>query len=243
MRLRRLIHFWHRRLGVTVALFAIILSVTGIALNHAAFLRLNEIQIEAEWLLSWYGVQGVTDDAVAFRVGENWVSSTNGRVFLDARPIAQGDSQIVGAVSSGMLLVVVSPRDIGLFTPEGDLVEHFFPSHIEDDITRVGLAAGIPIVRAGEGLFQADESAAIWSPFEGQVAWSVPAPVPDNIASVLNQHLRGEGLPLYRILLDVHSGRFFTGAGRYVMDGASLLLIVLSVTGVWMWWPRRGSRR
>lgn len=243
MRLRKSLRFWHRRLGVTVALFVILLSVTGIALNHAAWLRLNETRVEAGWLLSWYGLRGITEDAVSFRVGESWVSSANGWTFLNTKPIARGEGVVVGAVRSATWLMVVRPRDIQLFTPEGDLLEHFFPSEIEGDIGAVGIAAGFPVVRAGELLFQTDESAAVWRSFNGPVSWSAAVPVPDEIAAALNRHLRGEGLPLYRILLDIHSGRFFTGTGRYIMDIASLLLLVLSVTGVWMWWPRRASSR
>ena len=243
MGVRKSFRFWHRRLGVTVALFAILLSVTGVLLNHAVALRLNEIEVEADWLLSWYGVHGVSDDAVSFRVGDSWVSWANGWTFLDTKPLGRSDSRIVGAARSESLFMIISPRDIQLFTLDGDLVEHFFPAEIDSDIAAVGIAAGAPVIRAGARLYQADESAAIWTPFEGAVSWSEPAPVPNDVLEALNHHLRGDGLPLYRILLDIHSGRFFTGAGPYIMDGAALLLLVLSVTGLWIWWPRRTSNR
>lgn len=241
MRLRKSLRFWHRQLGVTVAVFAILLSVTGVLLNHAVALRLNDIEIEMDWLLSWYGIHGVSEEVVSFRVGENWVSSANGWTFLDTKPLARSDSQIVGAARSASLLMIVSPRDIQLFTPEGALVERFFPAEINADISAVGIAEGAPVVQAGAHLFQADESAAVWTSFEGPVSWSEQVSVPDDVLVAINHHLRGDGLPLYRILLDVHSGRFFTNAGPYIMDAAALLLLVLSVTGLWIWWPRRTS--
>jgi len=74
---------------------------------------------------------------------------------------------------------------------------------------------------------------------KANITWSRAQLLPDAQRNVLNQEVRGGGLPLYRILLDVHSGRIFSDVGRFVMDGAAVLLIILSITGLWIWWPKR----
>lgn len=46
------------------------------------------------------------------------------------------------------------------------------------------------------------------------------------------------GLTVDRVILDIHSGRFFGTLGPWVMDAMAVLFIILSVTGVYMWWHR-----
>jgi uncharacterized iron-regulated membrane protein len=49
----------------------------------------------------------------------------------------------------------------------------------------------------------------------------------------------GEVLPTERLLLDLHSGRIFGAAGPWIFDIAALLLILLSLSGTWIWIKRR----
>ncbi len=42
----------------------------------------------------------------------------------------------------------------------------------------------------------------------------------------------GGGLPLERVVLDLHSGRLFGWLGPYVMDAAALGLLIVAITGL-----------
>lgn len=52
----RPIYRWHRALGVVSVVFVIVLSITGILLNHNAKLGLNTSIISSEWLLNLYDI-------------------------------------------------------------------------------------------------------------------------------------------------------------------------------------------
>lgn len=41
-----------------------------------------------------------------------------------------------------------------------------------------------------------------------------------------------------RVLLDLHTGRFFGEAGIYVMDAAAILLLLLALSGIYNWIKR-----
>lgn len=237
----RTLRVWHRRLGLTAAAFALMVSVTGLMLNHAGMLRLNDIKVEAGWVLNWYGLAGVDGDGRTFRVGSDAVSWAGGWIFWNDRPLVGGVAPLRGAVRLNDQMVLAAPRELVLLTGEGELVERFLPSTFGADIDQLGTADGRAIVRAGTRLFSAGPDGAVWTAVPEAapaIKWSAPAPVPDALAQPLNRHLRGEGLPLYRIILDIHSGHFLSQAGILLMDGAALLLIILSLTGVWMWWSR-----
>ena len=107
---------WHRRIGIIAAFFVIILSVTGIILNHNASLNLHKQFITAPWLLSWYG-----------------------------------------------------------YEPDADYAQ--------------------------------------------------------------------EILTVDKIILDLHTGRFFGAFGSLVMDGAAIALLLLSVTGIYMWYRRQNPNK
>jgi len=54
---------------------------------------------------------------------------------------------------------------------------------------------------------------------------------------------RGQGVTLDRIILDIHTGRFFGPVGPWLMVIASLFLIILSITGLFMWTGVPARRR
>ena len=59
------------------------------------------------------------------------------------------------------------------------------------------------------------------------------------IIDVAGQH----GLPLERVLLDLHSGRIFGEAGVWLVDAAALLFLLLAGSGLWLWGRRHASGR
>ncbi len=237
----RTLRLWHRRIGLTAAAFVVLLSVTGLLLNHATSLKLDETKIESSWILDWYGIAGVDETARAFDVGNTAISSAGGWLFFDEAPLVGGAGDLVGGVAAGELVVLALPRELILLTRDGELVERFLPVVFGADVSAIGTSGARLYVKAGETFFSSDRDAAVWTAAEGPVqpiSWSSQVAIPAELIPAMNQHLRGEGLPLYRIILDLHSGNFFGDLGVWIMDASAILLLVLSLTGIWIWWPR-----
>lgn len=237
----RTLRLWHRRIGLTAAAFVLVLSVTGLLLNHSGALNLDKIKVENSWILDWYGIAGVDQTARAFDVGNATISSAGGWLFFEESPLVGGASSLVGGAAPGELIVLAMPRELILLTPDGELVERFLPVVFSADIAAIGSSEERLFVRAGEALFSADADAAVWTAAEQParpISWSSSVAVPAELIPAMNRHLRGEGLPLYRIVLDLHSGNFFGELGVLIMNASAILLLVLSLTGIWIWWPR-----
>ena len=49
----------------------------------------------------------------------------------------------------------------------------------------------------------------------------------------------GEGVSLEQIILDFHSGAVFQRAGKLFFDAVSILLIILSFSGIWLWYIKK----
>ena len=81
-----------------------------------------------------------------------------------------------------------------------------------------------------------------WSRAENpEVSWSEATPVPAGLEESLQAAYRGAGLPVERVLLDLHSGRILGRAGIYLVDAAAVLFLLLAMSGVWLWTRRRAS--
>lgn len=87
---------WHRRIGITAALFVILLSVTGLILNHNTSLGLNKDFITNELLLNWYGYdvnadyskEVLTIDQVILDIHTGRFFGSLGTYVMDAAAIA-----------------------------------------------------------------------------------------------------------------------------------------------------------
>jgi len=61
------------------------------------------------------------------------------------------------------------------------------------------------------------------------------APTDEGIRQAILKHHQGEGLSLYRVLLDLHSGRLFGWGGRTVMDLTAVAIVLLVSSGLGGW--------
>lgn len=220
--------------------FVVLLAITGVLLARTDTLKLDERYLTAEWLLDWYGISAA-GDPISDRVRDGWVSWMGDTLYLDGKEIYQPIETFVGAVPVGPATVVASDRFLYLFSDTGELIEKVTPIGVDGAI--LSLAAGdneSVIVRSEGGLFASDLDMVAWRPVDGA---DLGAPrrgdPPAHIRTAILENYRGNGLPWERVMLDLHSGRLFGRYGPYLMDGAALLLLLLSATGIYNWVRRR----
>jgi hypothetical protein len=246
LRRRNTLTIWHRRLGLTAALFVLLLSTTGLALNHTDGLRLDERYVGAGWLLGWYGIEA-PDQAVSFPADGNMVTRLGERLYLGALRVEDHADSLIGAVSSDGFVIVALDGDLLMLTAAGDRVERLGREDgIPAGIRAVGLTGdGRVVLDAGDGIYRADSQLLAWERVNGEstgLRWSAPAAPDPALLSDLRQDYLANILTLERVILDLHSGRIFGRYGPWLMDAAALLLLVLAVTGVWVWWGLRPNR-
>jgi hypothetical protein len=239
IRRRALLATWHRRLGLTASAVVLILAVTGIALNHTDALGLDERHVRAPWLLSWYGIEAPLD-ATAFELAEGRVTRLGERLYFAGRAVEQDVGRVAGAVSMDGLVVLAVDGDLLVLTAEGDRVERLGREDgVPAGIVRLGLdAEGQMMVDASHGLYRADPQLLSWghaAGVPGTIRWAAPAEPDEASLDELRQDYLGNILTLERVLLDLHSGRILGTVGPWVMDAAAILLLVLALTGIWMW--------
>jgi hypothetical protein len=235
---------WHRFFALIGALFLVFLALSGSAINHGEFLGLSRQSIERPWLLSWYGLRAPAILESYALAGQTLTWAGN-RLYLDGHEAATTSGFSVGAVATPDLLIVASSDALLLLTPSGELVERLRISQIDPGaIDAIGRSrSGLVVLGSGSQLLQADRDLLSWQPLlddRSSVHWSAAVPTPEAIRQLVVHSYQGPGLSLEKLLLDLHSGRFFGSAGVIIYDLLALVLVTLALSGLILW--QRGRR-
>jgi len=244
-KLLRSLYIWHRYIGLAAALFVVVLAVTGLLLNHTEELGLDSIRVSSPALLDWYGVHA-PDNILVYQAGPLTVADAAGKIYLEQAALPNVEGPLQGAVEHAGLVVVATGNQLLLLTPTGELVERLdSASGVPADILAIGVAGnGALAVRTAHGSYLTDDNFIEWTATQDDTAqWATSTKPTELQRTALNRAWRGDGLPLERVMLDMHSGRILGAAGVYLMDGAAILFLLLAFSGVWLWFRRIASTR
>lgn len=231
---------WHRWAGITAALFVLVLALTGLLLQHAPALGLDRTVTGSTRLARWLGHEA--GPVTAFRVDGDWILGNDGSLWHGRRPIATIHAPLEGVLTTERGFVVAAGGDLYLFDAQGRLLERMRArGALPAPIQRLG--------RTGDGTAVIEADGRVWRPgddwlvFEPQagdaVSWSRPKRPPASLARFVRERGLAQAVTWERLLLELHSGRLGGKAGMIVMDLAAIALLLLSVTGLYLWWRRR----
>ena len=209
-------------------------------LNHSSDLELDKRYLTWDWLLKHYNIANVEPDVV-YLLGHKTISQFGTEVFVDATPVTHIERAILGGVMLDDLMVLATDDALILLNHDGEFIERMGASTgVPPNIQNIGLFHGEPIVQTRDGLWRSDFLLDQWERISLQgVGWSIPLAMPESVEVELATYFHGKGISVERFVLDVHNGRIIKIVGTYLLDLIGILLIILSLTGLWMWIRRR----
>ena len=96
------------------------------------------------------------------------------------------------------------------------------------------------IIKSAHGYYRANLDLLDWNEHDYLDAnWSNKSNITEKLKTKILNEYRGKGLTIERVLLDMHSGRIVGSWGILFMDFVAILFLVISFTGVWMWWFKK----
>ncbi len=195
----------HRWAGLSLVVFILFLSLSGMALNHTEDLKLDSRYVGWSWLLDAYGMEEPGPYA--------------GMVSLGSMVIVADDYRVHVLLASGELVETI---DLGATLPG-----------VIERIGRVGdyavIQSGQALYRSDEDITRFE----YWdAQRQSEVAWSAEVLPATEGLEALDAAWRGPGLTAERLLLDLHSGRVLGRAGPWLMDAIAVFLILLSLSGL-----------
>jgi len=239
------LHRWHRRIGVLASVFLIWMAVSGWLLNHTGALNLARHTVHSNWVLQRYGIKTILPEQ-AFVAASHWLVATPEAIFLDGRSIGtsidSGLAQPLGMVVNNSMLFVASAKRLSIFTPDGAAIDSIDTSLLPiARIARIGSGCAGVVIADDNKMF-ASIDGVNWQACADTVSWAVSAPLTAAQQATIEPLLQS-GISFERMLLDLHSGRFLGTWGPYFVDVLGAGLVLLGLSGVWMFAHQRRHRQ
>lgn len=237
------LYVWHRYVGLAAALLVTALALTGIVLNHTEELQLDERFVQSPWILDWYGIRA-PETATTYATPIAPVTLLGHQLYVGDRPLAGEYGRLLGAVGGGGRLIVAADDRLLLTGADGGLLAELTTlDGVPAGVQHLGRdGQGRPVIAADSGRYRPDADFTRWERLpesQHDYAWARPETLTPERRRVLERAFRGRILPWERVLLDLHSGRFFGTHGIWIMDGAALFMLFLAGSGTLIWLRRK----
>ena len=242
-RFTRYLRKWHRKLGIAAAFFLIFLSVSGIALNHTQSLSLGHQAITNTWLLKHYGIKAPQD--IRF-YDEGRVAVTNQVVWLNGTVLLDAGEKVIAVANKTDFILVATQQQLYLYSQQGELIDQLGQaSGVPENITALSIAGEQVIVKAESGLHQVSDDFFDWVSITPLIQPQWLTATEGSIQQTAHAEIlyQSQYLTLERIILDAHSGRLFGDIGVFFMDIVALLLILLSLSGLYIWLRQNNKKK
>ncbi|MCG8488464.1 MAG: PepSY domain-containing protein [Chromatiales bacterium] len=236
-RLRLFFLRWHRRIGVMLSLFVILIALTGIVINHANRFSLDTIPVTSPWVLSWYGI-AFDGKITGFPAGKNWISAFQGKLYWNSEPVSYCPEPLIGAATIAGIWFVICGTSLTLISSDGVLIESLSDVVPADASGISGVSNDWLIIATDSGQIRLhSDTLELKADTSQPLATQVATPLPTNLQAELN--FKSHSITIERLLLDLHSGRILQLPGALFNDLVALVLILLAVSGSWLWLQRK----
>lgn len=221
---------WHRRIGVSAALFLLWLVISGLLLNHTEHLDLDKRKLHSAALAHWYHLD-TNSPQVYYPLGSHWVAETQEAILLDGAPLASASThaKLIGTAQIPPLFAVATDKELLLLSEQGQLIDRLAADTLPiSPITQIGQACGGITLTNGQKQFVTLDGLD-WQDCTEQLT---ATPVKQLNATQLDQLV--PGVSLEKIILDLHTGHFFGTLGVWFVDMIALCLSLLALSGLWL---------
>lgn len=229
-------------LGMSAALFLVLISLSGLILNHADTLGLPRTAA-GPWLLGLYGIELPPVDSAYSTDGILFATAAES-LYANGVELAKGTSRLSGVVAIENGIVVATGSEFFVTNSEAELVERFAPD-VTGAILQLGTDGQRVLVALQNSYVEFDPERMSMTALEDLppdgIHWSQPATPTAEQAEQVGSAALGLAINWERVLLDLHSGRILPGVGRYLADLTALALLYMCFSGIVLWTRRRQS--
>jgi hypothetical protein len=231
----------HRWAGLSSFILLAVVSMTGIMLNHTEELNLNERYINTQWLQTWYGIK-MPNQQRYIKLDDSYFAQLGRQLYFNQTRLPDEESPLIGGYKTENFMILGMREALYLLTPDGELIERLdSQKNLPVPISRIGLTtikadAGQLILEVDNQYYTSRDDFLTWTKIQSKEFYPLLLNTPDAVNNEFyrNAYL-GNELTLERVLLDLHSGRLLGSFGVYLMDIAAVILLILGLSGTWIW--------
>jgi len=231
----------HRWAGLSSFLLLVLVSITGIMLNHTEELDLDEHYINTQWLQTWYGIK-MPEQQNYLKIEDDYFAQVGKQLYFNQTRLPDEDSPLLGGYKTDQFTIIGLKNALYLLTPDGELIEKLdAEKNLPVPVSRIGLSdkklnAGQLILEVDNKYYISRDEFLTWTEIQAKEFYPLmlDSPVAADTTFYRKAYL-GNELTLERVVLDLHSGRLLGSFGVLLMDIAAIVLLMLGVSGTWIW--------
>ncbi|GKT12437.1 MAG: hypothetical protein ISEC1_P1415 [Thiomicrorhabdus sp.] len=230
----------HRSIALFVAAGLLLLTLTGVLLNHSKALQLNDIKIQQPWLLQWYGLSPV-EPTQSYQFKQNWLSQLDQQLYWNQIKIRlQGDIQQVAKFQS--FIFVQLNNKVAFLTDNGEFVDYIqVPFNLESFNKATFISKNQRLyLKVDQQIWQLNHDLTAFNTlnnpsadFFNNTTLQINKPIRplpnDLILQLIKQH--PSKLSLEKLLLELHNGYFLGSLGPWLLDLFALITMLSIITG------------
>lgn len=207
---RKTIARWHRRLAIFIAIWLVVLAVSGLLINHAHDLGLDRSPLPGPLQQLVYGIEKRDDDLCA-AISNETMDCTG--VFARLQ------------LPGGLLLL--SPDSLLLLDQSGQLLEKLITGNLGLGTLQAGF-------REGSRIYLRDARKTVMTDTDLMDAVVLDQQAVDDLdqADWQTQGPAMESIHWERLFLDLHAARFLGPYAKWFNDLMALLILSLAISGV-----------
>ena len=222
------------------ALFLVLISASGLILNHADDFGMSH-RAAAPWLLRLYSDELPPVDAAYSTTAVLFATSSN-TLYANGEELANSAGQLVGAVVADDIYVAASGREFFIANLDLELIERYAPD-APGPVDQLGKSGGRIVAAIQDVLYEFDPQSVSLSETvmlsTDDVLWSRRATPTAEQAEQIGAAVLGQAINWERVLLDFHSGRILPTVGRYLADLTAICILYMCFTGLLVWARKR----
>ncbi|WP_282110897.1 PepSY-associated TM helix domain-containing protein [Shewanella algicola] len=238
----RVLRPWHRRLGLASALFILLLTLTGVAINHSDDLGLDKTGVTQAWLLDYYGI-AAPKHVAQFGQTSSALYITDNLLWQNQQMILEAADTLISATYASNMIVAIDAQQLYLFDKQGLLQETQSNSTgLPADLLGLAFVDNRVWLNTANGIYQADEQLIDWQLASLPNGFNAWVSANNEIDKAIINRARSANLSWQRVMLDLHSGRLFGHLTIWLWDLFALALLMVSLSGFWIWLKQKTPR-
>ncbi len=233
----------HRRIATGAVAIVLWFALTGLVLNHAVDAGLHKRLLPASLADFFYG-RSLPKQLDGYVPGGHWLTVLDGTLYHDARAVASCDA-LAGAMALGELNAAACHDAVYILDGNGNPVERIDAAWgLRGDIIAIGVQtvdmqiadtkSMSLVIATREKTWCTDSAMTSVTPCTTSTAATPMQPLTAAARAKLMPALSAPAIDIERFVHDLHSGRLFGSAARFVWDFFALTLLALAATGLRM---------
>jgi len=216
-----------------ISILILVWLACGLLLNHAKDLQLDQYKLTHPWLLEHYRKTDVPVDH-GWLLANQLFMEIDSQLYVNVEPKLRLNRPLLGGILLEDIIALATDDNLILFDTDGQYIGTLGAAElIPAEIQNIGLHHGLPVLQTRTGMWQGNPILDDWQLISLQgVSWSESISLPESTKHELRQQLEAHNIKLTTLLTDLYSGRFFGEQGRWLIDALILLIMILTLRGI-----------